>query len=432
MKHQLKEQYGEFIYCIATDETDNLFLVNYNILESQTTKNTVIYTKEYKKYLEFEKIDYYNEFAIEFLKQCNWNRTKVYSIYEGTPVILHNLNDKWILTTEKKINGTNKIYKKSICELFLDTLNIETLDEIDSCPILKNNFNKDYVYYFDLIHHKNNLIVHHSHYGCGYKELIIRKIEKRSESTNIFDMGEEKRKLKTKIPNVNVNSELHFSCADELIAKINNISYENMCNKRITHEGFKVYVNNCVCKIETNIYQQVKNIRPINPNIHQGYLELYQQNKLKEYLPYFTKYYSDVIHRLNSSLKTLSKELLNLYHLTRRRREKQIYDHLPETYCRLLYEIHGVYIDARKNDFVDGEEIDILDTKNISVHEIYHYLKSLHFSVLKQLYFDRETFLEKFKNAGIEKPITEIEKEIRSCFIEMCMFTKLQSKLMYE
>ena len=81
-------------------------------------------------------------------------------------------------------------------------------------------------------------------------------------------------------------------------------------------------------KLQTEMYQKISKIKPNNSNIYQCYLELYQKDKLQFYLPFVTKYYYDIIKRINNSMRTLSKEILNIYHVTRKKKIQKFMNYL--------------------------------------------------------------------------------------------------------
>ena len=105
---------------------------------------------------------------------------------------------------------------------------------------------------------------------------------------------------------------------------------------------------------------------------------------------------------------------------------------MPSNYKKVLYKIHGIYIDSRKNEFNNNHTIndksDVCDenydnkieSKSITVHDIYHYLKSLSITFLKELYFDRETIIKEKK----------IHMPLYNLFSIDCMYTIIQTKLM--
>ena len=67
----------------------------------------------------------------------------------------------------------------------------------------------------------------------------------------------------------------------------------------------------------TKLYNKIHSYFVSNKNIHQIHLKLYQLNKCNEILPYITNNYIDIVRRINLSIKTLSREMLNIYFLTR-------------------------------------------------------------------------------------------------------------------
>ncbi len=125
------------------------------------------------------------------------------------------------------------------------------------------------------------------------------------------------------------------------------------------------------------------------------------------------------------SLRTISKEFLNIYHFTRKNKNKEIYDLLSEAYKKVLYGVHGVYIGTRKNDFENSIELESakIDNKSITVHDIYYYIKSLPFSTLRQIYLDRDILIEKIK-------INEEYEDLKELMSFDCMFIITQTKLM--
>ena len=61
-----------------------------------------------------------------------------------------------------------------------------------------------------------------------------------------------------------------------------------------------------------------------------------------------------------------------------------------------------------------------IEPKSITVHDIYHYLKSLSIIFLKELYFDRETIIKEKK----------IYMPLYNLFTIDCIYTIIQTKLM--
>lgn len=420
-KSNIENILGNFISCLSHDEDNDLVLFNKNLINRNDMHDLIYNTPSFifdKSFCPPKVLAYFdtpiliNDDAVQYLKNQNYNNIEVTELNDGINVIMYYYNNKWNISTESKLDGSDIKYKQQTKTLFEEVFNYESYKHLQ----------KDYVYYLKLVHHKNNLIISNFHYGSTNKELYIYKMTHiNNPIKNVLNesMREEFKKI-----NINIIKKETYTNINELIEKIKHISNENKMNKKITIEGYQINIYDTSMteyyrsyKIQTYIYQDILNIKPINENLHQGYLELYQDDKLKEYLPYFTNYWNEIIHRINTSLKTISNELLNIYHTTRKK-NKDIHDNLPESYKNIIFKIHGIYIDSRKNDFHLGEEINKIDTKSITVHDIYHCIKSLPKSKLRQLYFDREILL---KNNNYDEYM-----------IKNCMTTILQTKLMKE
>ncbi len=416
-KTSIENILGNFISCISHDEDNDIVLFNKNLIDRNNMHDLIYNTPSFifdKSFNPPKVLAYFdtpiliNDDAIQYLKNENYNNIEATELNDAINVVMYYYNNKWNISSESKLDASDKKYKQQTKDLFFEVFNSE------SCQYLQ----KQNVYYFKLVHHKNNLIISNYHYGSTNKELYIYKI------TNIDNpyknLLTESMEEELKMMNINIIKRENYKNLDELLDKIKQVSYDNKYTKKITIEGYQINIYNSTgyyrsYKVQTPIYQEIQNIKPLNENIHQGYLELYQDDKLKEYLPYFTNYWNEIIHRINTSLKTISNELLNIYHITRKK-NKDIQENLPESYKNTLFKIHGIYIDLRKNDFYQGEEINKIDSKSITVHDIYHHIKSLPKCKLRQLYFDREILI---KNKAYDEYM-----------IKNCMTTLLQTKLM--
>lgn len=434
---KIEEIFGNFIFCISKDEDDKYLLINKILINSDTIINelesymTTIYQKNpFKKICSFVTPISSNNNAIVNIKnmdQIKFEKLVIKNSMEGVNLIMF-FDETWKIISEKSLYCTDTCYRnKKIITLVKDIISDKKINLDD--------FEKNKIYYFVLVHHKNNGILNFNHYGSGYKELYLDLILENDINSNKFKLNiNPYTELAKKKINIKYINKINFNNITELIENLNQLSYDNMSIKKITLEGYNVYNfndNNLeLYKLQTHIYQQVLNTKPKYLNIHQGYLELYQENKLKEYLPYFTNYHSEITHRISMSVRTISKEFLDIYHFLKKSKKPELYNNIPNTYKKILYKIHGIYIDSRKNDFIktdkkeeiNKEELDENkhDTKSITVHDIYHYLKSLSISILKQIYLDRELMIK-------EKKVNE---NIYKLIVQDCIYTITQTKLM--
>lgn len=411
-------------YYMSLKEDDNLCMIFNNlvpendirdqqIVELEKSCKSIIIDKRTLKPIvsQYNKILYNNE-AITFLKDKQWSNVCVQKCYEGTLIIVFNHNDTWYVTTRRCLNAKDSTWVRnnSYYDMFVDAMeNKFTFDDL----------NKDYCYHFILVHYKNRNIVNYGHLGHDYKELF------HISTTEKYTLKELDLKINNNVKSI---QEETFTTLDDLIIELKKYDEQDKKKHCVTFEGYilKYYTGPVhqspfiTLKLQTDIYETLMKLKPNNSNLFQCYLELYQKDKLNDFLPYFTKYGLDVIKRIHGSMQTISKEMLDLYHMTRGRKNEEIYGNLPNQYKKCLYEIHGIYVKSRSNDFVNGKDIteEKMDgnIRSINVFDIYKYLKNLPFTELRQIYHDRIKLADDSKNSFINKN---------------CINTMTQSTLMF-
>ncbi len=398
----LRKVDGKALYYVNIKEDNDLAMIYYNDIPKNndnrsllsvnienSCKSCIIEKSTLKTVAsQFNKIIYNTE-TIEYLKTKNWNKVVVQQCYEGTLLLVYNHNDTWYVSTRRCINAKNSIWVKntSYRDMFNEAMeNKFKLEDLD-----KNN-----CYHFILIHHRNKNIVSYSNLGEEYAELyhIMTTVKYTMEEVD-YVINNNILKSKT----------LKFDSLEEVMNSLAEISVNNKNNKNITMEGYilKVYdgeVNNStfkILKIQTPIYQELMKIKPNNNNVYHNYLELYQKDKLIDYLQYYTKKYVDEnLNIIHHAMETISREILNLYHMTRKKKNPQIYNNLTYHYKKILYELHGMYIKFHENNFRNkknkkNNNNNLYDNnaKSINVHDVYYHLKSLQSKELKQIFIER-------------------------------------------
>lgn len=109
--------------------------------------------------------------------------------------------------------------------------------------------------------------------------------------------------------------------------------------------------------------------------------------------------------------------------MTRGKKNEEVYNNLTNQYKKCLYEIHGMYIKNRTQDFVNGmnhtneQQMEGNNNRSINVFDVYKYLKQLPFNELRQVYYDRVKMLPDTKN---------------TFFNRNCIHTMTQSTLMFK
>jgi len=386
----LKNEDGTPKYQLGFKEDPNYILIFYNDVQPDYNRdpNIINFENNCKSLLlrksdlkpicsQFKRI-MYNDDALRFLSNKKWDSLIIQECIEGTYLIVFfdDITNKWIITTRRCMNATESLWVrgKSYYTMFMESI---------EGRLKLNDLDKDLCYHFVLVHHLNKNIVTFKDFRREYKEVFHIMTNKKwtLEEVNVV------------INSIRVPKTCNFKNINDLKKEISNIDKADKGNSQITTEGFVLKFYNGkphmssfeTLKLQTGIYQFIASIKPNNNNIHQNYLELYQKDKLQQFLPFFAKFNNDVMPRINVSMKTLAKELLDLYYLTRSHTNPQIYEGLTSCYKQAIYQIHGAYIQQKKNNGL---------VKSVAVHDVYHYIKLLPFNDLRQLFFDR-TILSK-------------------------------------
>lgn len=397
IKNEIKKKNSDGIpkYALNIKDNDSLFIIYHdNSGKKENLSNLEKYTKSciFDKYTldlictQYNKI-LYNADAINYLKDKLWENVTIEKCYEGTVIVVF-YHKKWYVSTRRCLDAYESVWikDKSYGDMFNESiLGKFTLDELD----------KSLCYHFILVHNKNKNIINYTNIGYpeDYKEVIHTLTVEKSTL----------KKMDYTIPNVKKTEMVTFNNLESLLKNMNMINAQNMTKKMITFEGYiiKVYDNKehmgefTILKLQTKIYQELIKLKPNNSNVNQSYLELYQNDKLSEYLPYFSKYNNDIIKRIHMSMRNIAKEILDLYHGTRQKKNPDIYMNLTDSYKKIIYGLHGLFIDFRRpNKNTDKQP------RSITVHDVYHYLKNLTPSQLRQVFSDRAHMIKEKINVN--------------------------------
>jgi len=142
----------------------------------------------------------------------------------------------------------------------------------------------------------------------------------------------------------------------------------------------------------------------------------------------------------------MSREILDIYHMTRNKKNSEIYNFLSQSYRQILYQLHSDYIDQKNGTTIEFKESIkgfmknetdnfILDHHNIadnnffdtdkisiSVDNVYTKLKNLDTSLLIDLFKDRDELSKKIDSLG-----DEIKNPIKECINTYIQITLLKS-----
>ena len=321
-------------------ESDNLLLLytNYN------TNITKELEKECRSLLidriTYKIVAYSCEFSHLDIKNLNFLSDKyiITQCYEGSYLTVFNYNNKWHVSSRKYLNISLH------CELFYDTI----------CDKFYEYLDKDKIYNFILIHHKDKHIIDYTlKFGNNYKKLSLTCIR----DTNLVELDLELNNL--------INCDYIF-LPDKLSNQIQNL--EDI-NEDIT-EGIiiKIWNNDMnkynLIKIQNETYKYNSLVK--NNQIY-GMIYLYAKHKIDKNSK-IGKYNS--IGLLNLVFKTFSKNIYNLFfsiynEVSGKKIENSIYNTLIKEFKELLYNIKGLYFIKKNN------KLKLLE------NDIYIYLKNI-------------------------------------------------------
>jgi len=348
-----------------------------SVILSKTTNNVICYTCP---------TPIYNMDAVQYLWRNQDKPRETFVCYEGSLISVFNYNNKWHVASRKNIyNNSNSggQYKMVLDVLSQDNL---TIDDFT------NKLDKKYSYHFVLIHHENDNIVNYvAQFGPEYKKLCFifaRDINTQKEvnvntsflSNNVF--------LPKKIADAD---------AKEFVAELSN---KNIINQP-EHEGIIIKLNNNILKLQSSAYQFHKAIGT-EKNMYRGFLSLYQNNSLKNFLVNENIKFKKIVNPLNPTesfdtigiidalFKVITAELYHLFYTiwndNGEHLNKELYNKLPKEYKDILYYIKGIFY-ANKTKHIDNDE------SILKVKDVYNYIKTIDTHVFEKFIRCRKLML---------------------------------------
>ena len=219
-----------------------------------------------------------------------------------------------------------------------------------------------------------------------------------------------------------IDKQIKFNNFEELedcIYKEINMSDKN---KKLHNGGYIINFNNNKYLLVNKIYEKVSCMIPKYTNINKIYLDLYKNDNLNKIINYLSPYSYDIIKRINFSMKTISKEYLNIYHLTRKKANPLLYDKMTNDNKKILYELHTIFINTRKNEYMTSDFF--IDKKSLNVDIVYKYIKKLNIEQIIQIFLERDALILATKNTLNDKNF--------KIFFEDCINTKTMSYLLHK
>jgi hypothetical protein len=385
---------------ITTKKIDNLYIlstnkISTNLLHSDDLINKIIHNINYcifDKTIDFLYIDYkkiiinkpYDTKILNEIKN-NWNNINIYENIGISSIFL---------------NYNNTIYFYDIYE--------NTLLLVDKITYIKSYYDNSN------LNINNNQVLQINIVVNKYTHLLYYK------NNEIMD-------------NILINNKnnIYFSCFDEFIFDLENISKQNETKKKLTINGYIIQYNNNEYIFNTYIYQKINDLMIPVRNINKAYLELYKNDNLKFVINYMSVYSNDIVKRVNSSIKTLSREFLNIYHITRKKLNSDLYNILSNNYKTILFDLHKIFIYTRKQENECENSDDFFNIKKSMTHDIiYKYLKKINIDLLVQIYIDRIKLLNDIQNIKIDIDNMKFNTTEFKILFTDCINTKTMSTLL--
>lgn len=366
---------------IHSDEIINLIIHN---IEYFVFNNDFTFTFFYKKKINIDKT--YTSPIIDEFKN-NWNDIKIYNYDIGLNTTIFYYNNDLFYIDKYNYPYIININDNKYIKLLIDKSLIPFKQNIITNVIISSDKIGHIIYY------KNNFIAY---------DIYVYK-----------------------------NDNVYYSCFDELIFDLENISVSNEQKKRLTTGGFIINYKNNDYIITTYIYQKICDIIPSYKNINKCFIELYKNDNLSFVINFMSPYSSDIIKRVNSAVKTLSREFLNIYHVTRKKANSELYNILSNNYKTILFDLHKIFIYARKNDdSLDNNSDDFYEKKSMNHDIVYKYLKKINIDLLCNVFIDRLNLLNNIVDIKIDMNNVKMSFTEFKILFSDCIHTKTMSVLL--
>lgn len=344
----------------------------------------------------------------EFLDQKD--TIKIYKNHIGEYVVMFYHCDKWLLLCDNTLYDfydENKLIPTLFRNIFEERCELGSLNPNDS-------------FHFLLMHHKLESCIGVNENGKELRDILHFKTEEK------YTLNRKDYKLSDKIKTL---SRVYLSCKDEMMIYLDGMNSEMTSDGKLFHRGLMLCYESEQIKFTLNfdieLYKKINSRLKPYKNTNQAYVVMYQNDECNSMLSYITTNHTNIIKRINSSVKTISKEILDIYFLTRNRRNEKLYNTLPKSYRDILFNIHKIFINKRYNDIRENA-IDNLDLKrSVTVNNVYWYLKKgMTGEELIELYFDRE-YLSKTIDSNSNL------FEYKNTLCRDCIDTIMQTRLMH-
>lgn len=290
---------------------------------------------------QFDQI-IYNENACRWLADHNipWANVEVQDAVDGTLILKFNHQIDFN-ATRRCMDAAQSCWNRKRSHLQL-------LDEVVNGRI--RNPDPDLVYSLALVHPDNeNIIPMSEKYVNGTAILVDVRRKYTFERVPFTTKDMPNITLpRAKIHQVDSWNELVEMLADmdARIAKTNKLESEGYV-LRVYYDAEKTVLRK-ILKLQTRVYRELKEMRPNTGSHYELVLELFLKGNLNAYMRW-SNIDRETKHWIMNAYKKLVEEVHNVYHMTRLKKNPEIYTALSGSWKSRMFDLHGIYLENRKN-----------------------------------------------------------------------------------
>jgi hypothetical protein len=342
-----------------------------------------------------------NKEGLSQLLCTEYNNYNVNVSYEGSLLSVFCHNNKWYVSTRRCLDSRDSRFNsdKTHYDMFCDVILNDPYKKYETPESFFDQLDKNYSYYFVLIHHLNKVLIDYSYkFGDGYAKACL--INVRDKDQNIMQGLTPLFVLESWSKNFFVPEYVslkEFDQANSSLDYSNPPLVEGVILESLDHNTSK----RMILKLQTLHYQFYQATKLDNSNVLKGLLLLYKNDKLFNYLenpklrnlrkihnPSNTYESYNIISVFGSIFKVCSVELLQLFKelwniKTGEHKNKELYDILPKEYKELLFKIRGIYYE-KKSNFLNKKTTKVQEflDSHLKFSDIYNLLKYIDINTL--------------------------------------------------
>jgi hypothetical protein len=342
-----------------------------------------------------------NKEGLSQLLLTEYNNYNVNISYEGSLLSVFYHNDRWYVSTRRCLDSRESKFNsdKTHYDMFCDVIMNDPYKQFETSEMFFEQLDKNYSYYFVLIHHLNKNIIDYTYkFGDSYTKACLIAVRDKHQQ---IKQGYTPSFVHTSWnKNFFVPEYVSLKHFDETNNNLD-YSYSPIVEGIIIESLDPTTHKRMIFKLQTLHYQFYQATKLDNSNVLKGLLLLYKNDKLFNYLENpklrnLRKIHNttnthesyNIISVFNSIFKVCSVELLHLFKelwniKTGEHKHKMLYDILPKEYKEILFKIRGIYYE-KKSNFLSkntNEVKEFLDS-HLKFSDIYNLLKNIDINTL--------------------------------------------------